>query len=149
MRGLHGQPLGVLVVVTVVVGCVVTGGGSAVVDVGSTGGGAAGGVVVVVLEVVVEEDDGVDELGPLDDETGLELLVGMTVAQFAPVFGASLVLPPDPSRRTPNSTPANADAATAEPHAAQSTRTAVSFTGVATTRWGRRGSTETVPLLRH
>ncbi|MET1074670.1 MAG: hypothetical protein ABWY11_18630 [Umezawaea sp.] len=104
--------------------------------------------MVVVVVVVVEDEDGEEELEPLDDETGLEVPDGMTVAQFAPVFGASLVLPPDPSRRTPNNTPANADAATAEPHAAQSTRTAVSFTGVARTRWGRRGSTETVPLLR-
>lgn len=150
MRGLHGQPLGVLVVVTVVVGCDVAGGGSTVVDVGSAaGGGASGGVVVVVLAVVVVVvEGGSAELDPLDDGTGLELPVGMTVAQFAPVFGASLVLPPDPSSRTPNNTPANADAATAEPHAAQSTRTAVSFTGVARTRWGERGSSETVPLLR-
>jgi len=128
LSGLHGHSRFVVVVV-VTGGGVVEAGGAAASVVVVTGGGAAGGrsVVVVVVVVVVDEDGLLLEGLLIEDEAGLEPVVGITVAQFKPGFVESLGWLPEPSRRTPSSTPAKADAATAPPHAAQSTRTANSF----------------------
>lgn len=135
LSGLHGHSLGLVVVVVVVVWVVATGGATASVVVVS-GGGAAGGVVVVVVVVVVVDDGGTLELEPVDDDGGLDVLDGALVIQVDPGFVGSPACCPEPSRSTPSSTPANADAATAEPHAAQSTRTASSFAGMTRTSCG-------------
>jgi len=145
LSGLHGQSLVLLVGFTAVLE-VVDAGGATVSVVVIVGGGAAGTCVVVVVVVVVDED-GTDELDPLDDDAGLEVLDGATVTQVDPGFVGSPDCFPDSSRSTPSSTPANADAATAEPHAAQRTRTASSFAGI--TRTSRGGdSSETVQGVR-
>ena len=132
--GLHGHSLTLVVVVTAVVVDVAAGGATASVVVISGGGAAGGGVVVVVVVVVV--DDGTLERGSTDDDTGLDVLDGALVIQVDPGFVGSPDCFPEPSRSTPSSTPANADAATAEPHAAQSTRTASSFAGITRTSRG-------------
>jgi hypothetical protein len=123
-------------------------GGATASVVGSSGGGAAGGVVVVVVVVVVVDDVGSLELDPTDDDdTGLDVLDGGLVIQVDPGFVGSPDCFPEPSRSTPSSTPANADAATAEPHAAQSTRTASSFAG-SKRHHVVRDSFETVQVVR-
>ena len=144
LRGLQGHSLVVVVVVTGVV-VVVTGGGASLVVI--SGGGATAACVVVVVVVVVVDEDGTVELDPLDDDEGLDE-VDVTVGQEEPGFVGSPDCFPDPSRSTPSSTPANADAATAEPHAAQSTRTASSFAGVSREHHVERDSFETVQVVR-
>jgi hypothetical protein len=145
LSGLHGHSLALVVVVTAGAEGVGAGGATASVVVIS-GGGAAGACVVVVVVVVVVGEDGTDELDPLDDDDGLEVLE-VTVIQVEPGFAGSPGCLPESSRSTPSSTPANADAATAEPHAAQSTRTASSFAGITRTSRGD-DSFETVQVVR-
>jgi hypothetical protein len=134
LSGLHGHSL-VVVVVTGGFVVVTGGGGTASVVVIACGGPA--GACSVVVGIVVVDEDGTVEFGPLDAEDGLEV-EGTALIQVEPGFVGSLVCFPEPSRSTPSSTPANADAATAEPHAAQSTRTAISFRGITRTSrgWG-------------
>jgi hypothetical protein len=149
LSGLHGHSLVVVVVVVVTAELVVVvgaGGGATASVVVTSGGGAAGACVVVVVVVVVVDEDGTVELDPLDDDDGLEVSEE-TVIQVDPGFVGSPDCFPDPSRSTPSSTPANADAATAEPHAAQSTRTASSFAGITRTSRGE-DSSETVQVVR-
>jgi hypothetical protein len=147
LSGLHGHSL-VLVVVVTTGGVDVDCGGATASVVVISGGGAAGAcVVVVVVVVVVVAEDGSDELDPFDDDEGLEVPAGATVIQVEPGFVGSPDCFPEPSRSTPSSTPANADAATAEPHAAQSTRTASSFAGITRTSRGE-DSSETVQGVR-
>lgn len=133
LSGLHGHPLVVVVVTAGIV--VVTGGGATASVVVTACGGPAAACVVVVAVVVVADEDGTAESDPLADDDGLEV-EGTAVIQVEPGFVGSPDCFPEPSRSTPSSTPANADAATAEPHAAQSIRTASSFGG--TTRTSRK-----------
>lgn len=139
LSGLHGHSLTLVVVVTAG-GDVVCAGGATASVVVISGGGAAGGGVVVVVVVVVVDDGGALELESTDDDTGLDVLDGGFVIQVDPGCVGSPDCFPEPSRSTPSSTPANADAATAEPHAAHSTRTASSFAAITRTFtwWGIR-----------
>jgi hypothetical protein len=138
LSGLHGQSLVVVVAAAGGGGIVVVTGGGATASVVVTacGGPAAACVVVVVVVVVVVDEDGTAEFDPLDGADDLEVVEGAADIQVEPDFVGSLDCFPEPSRSTPSSTPANADAATAEPHAAQSTRTAISFRGITRTSRG-------------
>ena len=135
LSGLHGHSLVVVVVTAGTV--VVAGGGAAASVVVIACGGPAGACSVVVVVLVVVDEDGATRFDLLGADDGLDV-VETSVIQVEPGFVGSLDCFPEPSRSTPSSTPANADAATAEPHAAQSTRTAISFRGITRTSrgWG-------------
>lgn len=118
--GLHGHSVfrGDVVVVVVVVGTTVVGGG------GGGGGGVVVVVVVVVLTAVVEPAGDVAASVVKTLGVVVELLVdGRPVIQVE-AGGSACCSSFTPSMYTPMRTPVSADAATAKPHVAHSTRTA-------------------------
>ncbi|XVS62936.1 hypothetical protein ACQPYE_32450 [Actinosynnema sp. CA-299493] len=123
MSGLHGHSVFFTVVVVVV-------GGGASVEVSGGGGGAAGGVVVVVVVRTAVVEPGGDEMASAVAELGgvvTALVEGRPVIQVE--AGVSACRSSfTPSRYTPMRTPTSADAATAKPHVAHSTRTATLLT---------------------
>ncbi|MEU4743872.1 hypothetical protein AB0G02_25875 [Actinosynnema sp. NPDC023658] len=118
LSGLHGHSVLRTVVVVVVVGGGAAGGSG-------DGGGAAGGVVVVVVGTVVVELrcdvnasvttvlGGVVEV-VVDGRPVIQVEAGVSACRSSFT----------PSMYTPMRTPVSADAATAKPHVAHSTRTA-------------------------
>jgi hypothetical protein len=118
--GLHGQSVLRTLVVVVAGG---GGGGGAVVSGG--GGGAVVFVVVVGRTVVVDPtgDDTASVVTVLGGVVELLLVDGRPVIQVEAGVSACCSSS-TPSRYTPMRTPVSADAATAKPHVAHSTRTA-------------------------
>jgi hypothetical protein len=118
LSGLHGHSVFFTVVVVVVVG-------GASVEVSGGGGGAAGGGVVVVVRTVVVEL-GAAEMASVVTELGgvVTLLVDGRPVIHVEAGVSACCSSFTPSRYTPMRTPVSADAATAKPHVAHSTRTA-------------------------
>jgi hypothetical protein len=117
--GPHGQAVSFTLVVVVV-------GGGASVEVSGGGGGAAGGgVVVVVVRTAVVELGG-DETASTVAELGgvVELVVAGRPVIHVEAGVSACCSSFTPSMYTPMRTPTSADAATAKPHVAHSTRTA-------------------------
>jgi hypothetical protein len=119
VRWLHGHSVFFTVVVVVVVV------GASVVVCGGGGGAAGGGVVVVVVRTVVVEVSG-DDMASVVTELGgeVELLVDGRPVIHVEAGVSACCSSFTPSRYTPIRTPISADAATAKPHVAHSTRTA-------------------------